>query len=169
MNLYFFPAISGSYLSQVPNLPKEMKFWCDESPIGYHKVMLSYGSVLSSKNEIKKDDIRQCDALVFVDSGGLQTFTTGLSVNIHDLIEYQNDMADWALSLDYAPAGVNDSMSTVSLDKIKKYAMMTGENNKIMIDKLNKPLWGILHGNTYEQMEIWYKYAWRIIYQISMV
>jgi len=159
MNLYFFPAITGSYLAVLHSLPKDMIYWCDESPIAYKKVMLSFGSAKQTKAKLRKELLKDCNAFVFVDSGGLQTFTIGLSVNINELIDFQNEYADWALSLDYAPAGVNDTMETVSLEKIEDYAKMTGRNNKIMLDKVDKPLWGILHGDTLEQIEVWYKYA----------
>jgi tRNA-guanine family transglycosylase len=104
---------------------------------------------------------------LWADSGGFSLATKGASIDPRTVIEWQNDNADCAFTLDLPPievAGGNQTSSGsfeyISLGKLKSAAITTAHNNDVFF-KLRRPdlkIYNVIHGNRLSYMNEWWKY-----------
>jgi len=167
----FVPVLDGCMIQSVlkeKELGGKSLDFVTKNPIYKHDSLLVNPAIQDIKTlEDISPKIRK-DVLLFADSGGFQ-FTTksaNFHINVEDLIALQEKYAHIGFVFDLPPFVMekdNEGKSkriTVDKNNFSKFARKTKENTDRMLAERKKCgflLYGIVHGQSYEEFSEWYK------------
>jgi len=176
----YIPSLGGGFIE--PKIWKRLKhgdktltWWRDDSIIKVDGMLISYPYAREAgllTNFRETFGVRK-DVLLLADSGGYEVVMKGLNINPEEVINWQtaNDFdVGFVLDVPFFKRDITEKVPSkakyLKFDKneIINCAKRTKNNTEVMYrlldrSKTNMKVYGVVHGLTLEQMELWKKYA----------